>query len=124
DQPRQKVARYQGAFVAFALSANTCERVLAAARAQRVSLYNYLLTAFVLLLHRNARQQEYIVGMPIAARLTKEQEHMIAPLVNVLPLRLPLDEAASFSELVQTIRGILFAAFRHQRLEFTDIVRA
>ncbi len=35
--------------------------------------------------------------MPIAARLTKEQEHMIAPLVNVLPLRLPLDEAASFS---------------------------
>ncbi len=48
DQPRQKVARYQGAFVAFALSANTCERVLAAARAQRVSLYNYLLTAFVL----------------------------------------------------------------------------
>ncbi|MDH8489500.1 condensation domain-containing protein, partial [Klebsiella pneumoniae] len=47
-----------------------------------------------------------------------------APLVNVLPLRLPLDEAASFSELVQTIRGILFAAFRHQRLEFTDIVRA
>ncbi|WP_170714859.1 condensation domain-containing protein, partial [Escherichia coli] len=90
---------------------------------RQVSLCWPVLTAFVLLLHRNARQQEYIVGMPIAARLTKEQEHMIAPLVNVLPLRLPLDEAASFSELVQTIRGILFAAFRHQRLEFTDIVR-
>lgn len=124
DQPRQTVARYRGAFVTFALPDSACEQVVVAARAQRVSLYNYLLAAFVLLLHRNARQQEYIVGMPIAARLAQEQEQMIAPLVNVLPLRLPLDEAAPFSAWVQTVRGILFAAFRHQRLEFTDIARA
>lgn len=103
DQPRQKVARYQGAFVAFALSANTCERVLAAARAQRVSLYNYLLTAFVLLLHRKRVNRNTSSVCRLLQRLTKEQAAYVrAAGQRTTAAAYLLTEAASFSELVQT----------------------
>lgn len=123
DRPRHHIARHQGAFIAFELPAPTTELVVASARTQRVSLYNYLLAVFLLLLQRNARQQTYIVGMPIAGRLSQEMERLVAPLVNVLPLRLSLDEDISFQALVQAVRTQLFAAFKHQRLGFDEIAR-
>ncbi|OCG20187.1 non-ribosomal peptide synthetase [Gilliamella sp. App2-1] len=123
DRQRQYANRHQGAFVAFELPVALSEAVIASARAQRVSLYNYLLAVFIVFLQRNARQQDYIVGMPVAGRLTEQSEHLIAPLINVLPLRLTVDEEISFSALVQVVRRQLFSAFKHQRLGFEEIVR-
>lgn len=123
DRPRQYVNQHQGAFISFELPTSLGDAVVACARSQRVSLYNYLLAVFLVLLRRNARQQDYIVGMPIAGRLSQESEYLIAPLINVLPLRLSVDETAPFQTLVQEVRGKLLSSIKHQRLSFDEIVR-
>lgn len=123
DQPRQYVNRHRGGFVAFELPTALSEAVAASGRAQRVSLYNYLLAVFIVLLQRNSRQQDYLVGMPIAGRLSEKSEQLIAPLINVLPLRLTVDEAITFSDLVQAVRGQLFSSFKHQRLSFDEMIK-
>lgn len=123
DRQRQYINQHRGAFVAFELPSALSDAVAASGRAQRVSLYNYLLAVFIVLLQRNARQHDYIVGMPIAGRLSEKSEQLIAPLINVLPLRLTVDNDMSFSALVQAVRGQLFSSFKHQRLGFDEIVR-
>ena len=81
-----------------------------------------LLAAFKALLHRWSKQEDILVGSPIAGRNRIETEGCIGFFVNTLVLRTDLSGNPTFRELLARVRDVAFGAFAHQDLPFEKLV--
>lgn len=83
-----------------------------------ISLFVLLLSAFQATLHRYTEQADLIVCTPIVARRQIELENLIGYFNNIVALRTPLAEDATFAELVQQNHQVVLDAYEHQELPF------
>ena len=74
DRPRQAVQTYRGASQSFILSQSLSDGLKHLCRQEGVTLYMTLLAAFQTLLYRYSRQNDIVVGSPIAGRNRVEIE--------------------------------------------------
>ena len=81
-----------------------------------------LLAAFKVLLHCYTRQDDLIVGTPVANRNRLEIEGLIGFFVNALVLRTDLSGDPTFRELVGRVRKVCVDAYVHQDLPFERLV--
>jgi len=89
---------------------------------QGTTLFMTLLAAFQALLHRYSRQEDIVVGSPIAGRNRRETEGMIGALMNTLVLRADLSGNPTFLELLERVRLATLGALEHQDLPFERLV--
>ena len=122
DRPRPAVQTYRGARQSFILSKNTSDRLKQLCRQSGVTLYMSLLAAFQTLLYRYSRQEDILVGSPIAGRNRAEIEDLIGFFVNTLVLRTDLSGNPSFQELLTRVRSVTSDAYSHQDLPFEKLV--
>ncbi|HEX5222016.1 MAG TPA: condensation domain-containing protein, partial [Verrucomicrobiae bacterium] len=94
------------------------------ARSEDVSLFMVLLAAFEALLFRYTRQEDLIVGTPVAGRNQVETENLIGCFVNTLALRNRLSGAMTFRELLAQVRETALGAYSNQEVPFERIVEA
>ena len=94
----------------------------ALSRREGVTLFITLLSAFAVLLHRFCRQDELVIGTPIANRTAQELEPIIGFFLNTLPLRADLRGRPTFRALQQHIKSVAFGAYAHQQLPFEKLV--
>lgn len=83
-----------------------------------LSLFVLLLSAFEATLHRYTEQTDLIVCTPIVARRQIELENLIGYFNNIVALRTPLAEDATFADLVQQNHQVVLDAYEHQELPF------
>jgi len=122
DKPRPAYQTYNGDFKTFSIPKATTESLKNLSREQDVTLFMTLLSAYYVLLHRYAGQDDICVGSPIANRNRKETEAMIGFFVNTLVLRANLHGNPTFSELLQRTKETTLGAFAHQDLPFETLV--
>ncbi len=122
DKPRPAYQTYNGDFKTFTISKPTTEGLKSLSRKQDVTLFMTLLSAYYVLLHRYAGQDDICVGSPIANRNRKETEAMIGFFVNTLVLRGSLHGNPTFTELLQRTKETTLGAFAHQDLPFETLV--
>ncbi|MET8229840.1 amino acid adenylation domain-containing protein [Micromonospora sp. NPDC005298] len=98
----------------------------AAARAcagqHAATLYMVGLGAFGLTLGAWCGRDDLLVGTAFAGRTSAEDEAHIGCFVNILPVRTPLAAAATFTELLGSIRENTLVATRHQDVPFDRLV--
>jgi len=95
-----------------------------AARQRGVSLYSLLLTGFGVLLARLSGQHDFAVGIPFASQAMSDGRSLIGDGVNTLPLRLRMDPAAGFAELLSHTHAALLDAAEHQDTTLMSIAQA
>ncbi|AGY58063.1 non-ribosomal peptide synthetase [Gloeobacter kilaueensis] len=122
DYPRPPVQRHDGATHAFALPASLTKSLERLAAQESTTLFMVLLAAFKVLLSRYSRQEDIVVGTPIANRNRAEIEPLIGFFVNTLVLRTDLGGEPSFRELLARVRQVTLEAFDHQDLPFEKLV--
>ena len=122
DHPRPAVQTYRGARRSIELSKELSQGLKALSRKEGVTLFMILLAAFQTLLYRYTRQQDVVVGSPIANRNRTEVEGLIGFFVNSLVLRTDLSGNPSFRELLQRVRKMALEAYEHQDLAFEKLV--
>jgi hypothetical protein len=91
-------------------------------RREGATLFMTLLTAFGAMLHYQTRQNEILIGTPIANRQQVEVENLIGFFLNTLVLRLNFAGDPSFLELLKRVRETALAAYAHQDLPFEKLV--
>ena len=94
----------------------------ALSREAGATLFMTVLAAFKILLHRYTRQDDIVVGTPIANRNRREIEGLIGFFVNTLVLRTDLSGDPSFRELLRRVREVCLGAYAHQDLPFEKLV--
>ena len=122
DYPRPPLQTHQGAELELELGAEVSRQLKELSRREGVTLFMTLLAAFNVLLARYTRQQDILVGTPIAGRNCLETEGLIGFFVNTLVLRTDLSGNPSFRELLQRVREVALTAHRHQDLPFEKLV--
>jgi amino acid adenylation domain-containing protein len=122
DRPRPRVQTYRGARHAVALSPALTKALKAVSRQAGVTLFMTLLAAFQTLLHRYTRQDDLVVGSPMAGRIRPELEGLIGLFVNTLPLRADLSGDPTFRGLLGRVREVTLGAYAHQGLPFEKLV--
>ncbi len=122
DRPRPQLQKYRGATETFKLELKIVDQLKTLSQQQGATLFMTLLAIFNLLLHRYTRQQDIMVGSPIANRNHAEIEDLIGFFVNTLVLRTRISPHDRFEELLRQVRETTLAAFEHQDVPFEKLV--
>ena len=122
DWPRTAIQRFQGAGQTHWLPAGLSQALHGLSRQEGVTPFMILLTAFATLLHRYTRQDDILIGSPIANRTQAQTEPLIGFFVNTLVLRTDLSGQPTFRQLLQRVRETTLEAYAHQELPFEKLV--
>jgi hypothetical protein len=94
DRPRPPVQSYRGASLTQLIDLELSTRLKALARRENVTPYMLLLAVFKTLLGRYTRQDDIVVGTPVANRNRTELEPLIGFFVNTLvPAHRPVERS-------------------------------
>jgi natural product biosynthesis luciferase-like monooxygenase protein/amino acid adenylation domain-containing protein len=124
DRPRPSTQTYRGAAQYFALPGNLAADLMRVSRKENITLFMLLLAAFQTLLHRFTRQEDILVGSPIAGRTRIETEGLIGLFLNTLVLRGDLSGDPTFRELLRRTHRVALDAYAHQDVPFEKVVDA
>ncbi|HYV13035.1 MAG TPA: amino acid adenylation domain-containing protein [Pyrinomonadaceae bacterium] len=122
DHARPAVQTYKGARQSTRLSPELSAALQRLGRAEGATLYMTLLAGFKTLLLRQTRQEDVIVGTPIAGRNQAGLENLIGFFVNTLVLRTDLSGNPTFRELLARVREVTLGAYAHQELPFEKLL--
>jgi amino acid adenylation domain-containing protein len=122
DRLRPARQSFRGAFLGFSIPRALTDALHTLAAREGCTLFMLLLAAFDLLLYRHCGQRDLVVGTYIANRERAEVENLVGFFLNTLVLRVRLDPAASFLELLHHVRAVALGAYSHQDLPFEMLV--
>jgi len=91
-------------------------------RREGATLFMTLLAAFNVLLLRYTGRKDIVIGSPVAGRSKSVTEGLIGFFVNVLALRIKLDDNPTFYELLKQVRAVTLDAYTHQDLPFEKLI--
>ncbi|WP_375462993.1 amino acid adenylation domain-containing protein [uncultured Methylobacterium sp.] len=124
DRPRPALQSFRGAAVTFSLDAAGAESLRAVAHSAGATQAMVLFAALALLLSRYTGERDLRIGVPVANRGRPETEHVVGLFVNTLAIRIAVDPAESFADLVGRVRAAFVEAQEHQDLPFEQLVEA
>ncbi|HKG80667.1 MAG TPA: condensation domain-containing protein, partial [Pyrinomonadaceae bacterium] len=122
DRPRPLVESFRGKQQTLTLNASLTKALKRLSQRHEATLFMTLLAAFNVLLSRYSRQQDILVGSPIANRNRAEIEPLIGFFVNTLVLRTELSGEETFAELLGRVREVCLGAYAHQDVPFEKLV--
>jgi len=122
DHPRPATQTFSGASQRFAIDPDIAQALVSLSHEQGVTMATMCLAAFQLLLGRFCRQDEFLLGSPVAGRSRTEIESLIGLFVNSVVLRADLSGDPPFSDLLQRVHRTALEAYDHQDLPFETLV--
>ncbi len=124
DRPRPAVQSLRGRRIKAKFEAQLLHLLKELSRREGVTLFMTLLAAWQLLLHRYSRQEDIIVGSPVANRDQAALQNVIGCLVNNVALRGNFAGNPHFTEYLAQLKRTTLDAFEHSELPFDAVVDA
>jgi len=82
-----------------------------------------LLATMAVLLHRYSGDTDVVVGTPMSIRDLPELDRVVGNFVNLLPLRIEVEQSMTFHELLARVREESLQSYAHRHFPFSWIVR-
>jgi amino acid adenylation domain-containing protein len=122
DRPRPANQTYRGTHECFVIPTPLYAALKGVSDREGVTLFMSMLAAFNTLLYRYSRQDDIIVGSPIAGRNQIETENVVGFFLNTLVLRIDLSGNPTFRELLGRVREVCLGAYAHQDIPFEPLL--
>lgn len=87
------------------------------------SFYTTLMTALNLFLFKLTKSQDIVVGMASAAQSADGTNDLVGHLVNLVPLRVTIDDNYALKDFFKIVRSEMFDAFDHQSFAYGSLVQ-
>ncbi|WP_239470279.1 non-ribosomal peptide synthetase [Archangium violaceum] len=113
--------KFRGMAPRMEIDGELARRLQALADRNNTSLFNTLLAAFFVLLHRYTGSRDILVGSAVANRRWQATENLLGMFVNNVVMRGRLHGDPSFEELLARVRRTSLAAYDHQELPYEMI---
>jgi natural product biosynthesis luciferase-like monooxygenase protein/amino acid adenylation domain-containing protein len=123
DHPRPSEPSGRGASVGAELDAELMASLRSVARENRVTPFTALLAGWALTLRALSGESDLVVGSPFAHRIAGA-ERAVGFFVHTLPLRITIEDEASFADVLKLVRERLLGAQEHRDAPLPEIVRA
>ena len=122
DAPRPSAQTFRGKMQSVELPQDLSIAIKSLSQGEGVTLFMTLLAAFQVLLHRYTKQDDIVVGSPIANRNRREIEGLIGFFANSVVFRTDLSGNPTFQELLSRVRQVALEASAHQDIPFEILV--
>ncbi len=122
DYPRPPIQTFVGSQCPVSLSPALTKQIRQLSLQANVTLFTALFSVFTLILGRYSRQEDIVVGTPVAGRLNQEIENLVGFFVNTLVLRSNLAGQPDFMTLLQRNHHMALASFANQDAPFEKVV--
>ncbi|AUX80122.1 MULTISPECIES: condensation domain-containing protein [Sinorhizobium] len=122
DHPRGPVKTTRGSILSVAKPVEFGERIDAASRQHRVSLYSFGAAVVSALLHRYAAADKVLFGSQVAGRDDTDLENLIGVFINNIVLRFDFPSDMTFADHLRSASEIVTAALNHHRMPFNKLV--
>jgi amino acid adenylation domain-containing protein len=123
DRPRGALRSHSGSTFKRTLPAELVAKLRAASARSGNTLFSTLLSGYALLLSRLTRQEDIVVGIPMAGQRNFGGESFVGHSVNFLPIRVDVSRETTFTELADQIKNKVYDALDHQDYTLGTLVR-
>jgi amino acid adenylation domain-containing protein len=123
DFPRFDIQRYHGDEVWFEADAEIVALQAEAGQRLAVSSFMLCLSAYFIWLRHVTRQDDLVVGFPVAARTRPELEGIVGFMVNTMAVRIDMRRCEHTRELLAMVRDKTLRAFECQAYPFDLLVQ-
>ncbi|MCZ8519473.1 non-ribosomal peptide synthetase [Paenibacillus caseinilyticus] len=121
DRPRPSVRSYLGSSIEVEASAAAVEGIKKLASETGLTLYMVLLSAYTLFLSSLCRQEEILIGTPLAGRTSSDWTPLIGMFVGTLVLRTGVPGDLTVEEFLQSVKEEALRAFEHGDYPFEKL---
>ncbi|MCL2121306.1 MAG: amino acid adenylation domain-containing protein [Clostridiales bacterium] len=122
DYPRPQIQSYRGAQVSARLHKEQKDGIAQINKENGSTTFMTLLAAFMVMLHKYSRQNDIVVGAPIAGRMHQDTEAMMGMFVNTLAFRGYPSAEKSFVGFLAEIKDHALGAYENQEYPFERLV--
>ncbi|WP_327146071.1 non-ribosomal peptide synthase/polyketide synthase [Nocardia sp. NBC_01327] len=122
DRPRPVVASHRGASTSVRIDAELHARLAHSAQSNDVSVFMVLHAVLAVLIARTSGSGDIAIGTAVAGRGDAALDDLIGMFVGTLVLRTRIDGAASFAQVLASVRDTDLDAFAHADLPFERLV--
>lgn len=122
DRPRPDAQSYRAATHRAIIDAPLAQLLAERGRALQVTPFMTLLAAFGAALHAWSGADDIVIGFPAAGRSRTELEPLIGMFVNTVPVRLQLEDGATFAQVAAHARTRTLEALANQDVPFEKLV--
>ncbi|NBO09731.1 MAG: non-ribosomal peptide synthetase, partial [Actinobacteria bacterium] len=122
DYIRQTDRSRQAGYISFELEEKTARALEGLAQRHGTTLFAVLMGIYGSLLGRLARQDDVVIGFPVAGRSVTEVQDLVGFFVNTLVLRLNLEGVLTGDDLIARAKQVALDALSHQEAPFERLV--
>lgn len=122
DRPRPAVQTFNGATHGFQFDEELTEAVDRLAKDNSVTLFTTLLSAYDILMHRYCRQDDIVVGVPLAGRTQPELRNTVGYYINPVPIRSTVEDDPTVSDFLKANRDKVNGALENQQYPLARMV--
>ncbi|MGE5402693.1 MAG: amino acid adenylation domain-containing protein [Ignavibacteriales bacterium] len=122
DYKRSENYSIDGELIHFILADGPVRKLMDISSSQNASIYMALLSVVYILLHKYTRQEDILIGTPVAGRQHYDLEGQIGYFINTLVLRNEISPEDSFQEILSKVKETLSGAFDNQVYPFDRLV--
>jgi polyketide synthase PksJ len=123
DFPRPAVKHFEGDCLALEIDEKLTGKVKQMMSKTGTTFFQVLLAAYSILISKYTRQQDIIVGVPIAGRGHVDLESIIGMFVNTLAIRIHQRKDLGFLEFLAEVKKRLLEAYENQDYPLEELVK-
>jgi len=124
DRARPSEQTFRGGRQHFHVRADLTEKLLKLSQREGATLYMTVLAAWATLLFRYSSQEDINIGTPVTQRNLVETESLIGPFLNLLVLRIELDNNPTFRDLLSQVSQTVLEALVNQDVPYAQVIEA
>jgi len=122
DYPRPDVQSFEGNRISFTFEKELRQKIDQLNRETGTTLYMVLLAVYTILLSRYTRQEDIVVGSPVAGRQHVDFENIIGLFINALAMRNYPQPDKTFEQFLEEIRKNTLKAYENQGYPFDQLI--
>ncbi len=122
DEKRPDLITFNGNTKGYQIDINLREKLKTFTFSTNSTDFSVLFSAFQILLFKYTGADEFIVGLPVAGRENTELEYQIGCYINILPIKVRINNSQSFISLLNQIQKTILDAHKHQIYPFDLLV--
>lgn len=122
DKERPNVKTYNGDKWSKQLNADLSEALKKLAYENDATLFMSLLALVNALFYRCTKQEDIVIGTPVAGREHVDTLDQAGYFINTLALRTQFNGTDSFKELLSKVKQVVLGAFKYQAYPFDELV--
>ena len=121
--PRPVKRSYNGDTCTMIISKKLKEKIENIAKANNLTPYIIMLSAYYILLYKYTGQEDIVIGTAVSGRICSELKQMIGMFVNSLPLRENITSEDEFIQFLNKVKEYCIECLSHQEYPFDMLVK-